>query len=143
MLGAILTFIPILIVCLLVFSEDFLQGQPSERRSTVFLIVILAIIASLLYGALLFGSYAFAGGLAIQFRGFMPVALRIILCLIPVAFLYTLMLYISYRKLDIPMTLGDWLQNVLMVTGWGLGLWLNKKTESVLGGVEGVNSADV
>lgn len=123
MLGVVLTFIP----SLLIYSPD-----PNHPGYAIF---IFPILFALFFGILLFGLYAYAGGWAIGFfRRVKPVALRVMLGLIPVAILYTLILVLWMRTERYPLTPHHWLQHFMAVAGWGLGLWLNKRTERILGG---------
>jgi hypothetical protein len=88
-------------------------------------------LLAIFFGFLLFGLYAFAGGLAIVAGWGIPIAWRAMVGLLPVALLYTLCTVLLAPKFAMPMTLNLWLQHVMMVAGWGLGLWSNQKTETV------------
>ena len=101
--------------------------------------MILAVVCSVLFGILIFGLYAFAGGLAIGSGRNMPVAARVMLGLLPVAALYTLITVYGLRQIeplldqkDSLVTLNDWLQHIMQALGWGLALLLNKRTERAL-----------
>lgn len=87
---------------------------------------------SLFFGIILFGLYAYGGGLALDRLLITPVALRVTVGLLPVATLYTLLVLLFAARLNIELVTANWLAQAAMVAGWALALLVDPRSQRAL-----------
>lgn len=119
---------------------------PSMQSQALFVLLIGALIflgSSILFGLLLFGLYAYGGGLALDRLRITPVAWRVAAGLLPVALLYTLLLLLVLTLLrtllarngvtvEVALPASGWFTQAAMAVGWSLGLWADAHSERAL-----------
>lgn len=147
-IGALIATPFALLVALRAMAVIEFPGMSLQAQGFIALLIgaLLILGIATIFGLVLFGLYAYAGGLALDRLRFTPLALRVAIGVFAVAIIQTLLQLLLFALLgDIltapgehaaKMKAADWLVHVAMAAGWVLGLGVDPSTERALGAVQ-------
>lgn len=133
-----------LVVGLRAMAAITFSGTSPQAQALVALLIgaLIFLGIAILFGLVLFGLYAYAGGLALDRLRLTPLAWRIAIGVFAVAIVQTMLQLLVMASLKstlaaagqppVELTAGDWLVHVAMAAGWVLGLWVDPATERTL-----------
>lgn len=146
-IGALIATPFALLVALRAMTVIEFPGMSIQAQGFIALLVgaLFLLGTTVIFGLVLFGLYAYAGGLGLDRLRFRPLVWRVAIGVFAVAIVQTLLQFLLLVLLgDITdpgapparMKAADWLVHVAMAAGWVLGLWVDPSTERALGTAE-------
>lgn len=147
-IGALIATPFALLVALRAMRVIEFPGMALQVQALVALLIgaLFLLAIAITFGLVLFGLYAYAGGLALDRLRFRPLAGRVAIGVFAVAVIQTLFQLLLFVLLGdiltaagepaVKMNAADRFVHVAMAAGWVLGLWVDPSSERTLGAVE-------